>query len=81
MSIDFEEPPLCGKVGTEISSPGVWIEGVEGELRDGPVVLVVPELLAAPEDDPGCFLFLTIWPFEVLNRQEFHLDLKAWSIT
>lgn len=76
MSRDLEEPLLCGKVGTEMASPGVWVEGVEGELGIGPVVLAVPELLAGPEDDPGCFLFRPSWPFEALNKQEFQLELE-----
>lgn len=69
ISRDFEEPPLWDKVGTDITSPGVWVEGVEGELGDGPVVLTVPELLAGPEDDTGCFLFRPIWFFEALNQE------------
>lgn len=59
--IDLEEPPLCGRLGIEITSPGVCVEGVEGaELGDGPAVLAVPELLAGPEDETGCFLFLPL---------------------
>jgi len=56
----FEEPPLCGKVGIDITSPAVCVDGVEGaDPGEGPVVFAVPELLAGPEDD-GCFLFLAI---------------------
>ena len=51
---------MWGKVGIDITSPGVWVEGVEGELGDGPVVFTVPELLTGPEDDTGCFLFRPI---------------------
>lgn len=69
ISRDLEEPPLCGKLGIDITSPGVWVEGVEGELGDGPVVFAVPELLAGPEDDTGCFLFRTIWVFGALKEQ------------
>lgn len=47
----------------------MWVEGVEGELGDGPVVFAVPELLAGPEDDTGCFLFRPIWPFEALTKR------------
>ena len=64
----FEELPLWGKAGIDITSPGVWVEGVEGaELGDGPVVFAVPELLAGPDEEPGCFLFLPIWFFETLK--------------
>lgn len=64
----LEEPPLCGNAGIEITSPGVWVDGVEGaELGEGPAVLAVPELLAGPEDDTGCFLFLPVWFFETLK--------------
>lgn len=57
----FEEPPLCGKFGMDITSPGVCVDGVEGaELGEGPAVFAVPELLAGPEDETGCFLFLPI---------------------
>lgn len=53
-----------------MTSPGVWVEGVEGaELGEGPAVFAVPELLAGPEDDTGCFLFLPVWFFEPLNWQ------------
>lgn len=63
----FEEVPLCAKAGIEITSPGVWVDGVEGaELGEGPAVFAVPELLAGPEDDTGCFLFLLVWFFEAL---------------
>lgn len=49
----LEELPLCCNEGI---SPGVWVEGVEGaELGEGPVVFAVPELLAGPEDETGCF--------------------------
>lgn len=41
-------------------SPGVSVEGVEGpELGQGPVVFIVPELLAGP-DEIGC---LRLRPF------------------
>lgn len=69
ISRGLEEPPLWGKVGIDIASHGVWLEGVEGELGDGPVVFAVPELLAGPEDDTGCFLFRPIWLFEALNKR------------
>lgn len=68
MSKDLEEPPLCCKAGLEITSPWVWVEGEEGELGGGPVVLAVPELLAGPEDDTGCFLFRPIWLFDALKQ-------------
>lgn len=51
---------FCGNVGIDIESPGVCVEGVEGELGHGPVVFAVPELLAGPEVDAGCFLFRPI---------------------
>ena len=39
-------------------SPGVSAEGVEGdELGQGPVVFMVPELLAGPDDEAGCLRF------------------------
>lgn len=60
ISRDFEEPTLWGNVGIDIESPGVCVEGVEGELGHGPVVFAVPELLAGPEDETGCFLFRPI---------------------
>lgn len=42
-------------------SPGVWVDGVEGaEFGEGPVVVPVPVLFAAPEDE-GCFLFLLFY--------------------
>lgn len=64
----LEELPLWGKAGIEITSPGVWVEGVEGaELGEGPAVFAVPELLAGPEDETGCFLFLPVWLFEPLK--------------
>lgn len=70
----FEELPLCVKAGIEITSPCVWVDGVEGaELGEGPAVLAVPELLAGPEDDPGCFLFLPVWFLEALNALEVML--------
>lgn len=71
ISRDFEEPPLLGNVGIDIASPGVCVEGVEGELGDGPVVFAVPELLAGPDDETGCFLFRPVWFFEALNNKEF----------
>jgi len=71
----LEEPPPWGKAGIEITSPGVWVEGVEGaELGEGPAVFAVPELLAGPEDDTGCFLFLPLWFFETLKcNKENHV--------
>ena len=63
----FEELP-CGKAGIDITSPGVWVDGVDGaELGEGPAVFAVPELLAGPEDDTGCFLFFPVWIFEALK--------------
>lgn len=54
-------------LGIDITSPGVCVEGVDGaELGEGPAVFAVPELLAGPEDDTGCFLFLP-WFLEALN--------------
>lgn len=75
----FEELPLCGKAGIDITSPGVCIDGVEGaELGDGPVVFAVPELLAGPEDETGCFLFLPVWFFEALKSMK---DLvRTWEL-
>lgn len=82
ISRDFEEPPLCGKFGIDITSPGVWVEGVEGELWDGPVVFAVPQLLAGPEDDTGCFLFRPIWLFGALNEQKeyFRNQTRLYSV-
>ena len=61
----LEELLLCCNDGIDITSPGVWVEGVEGaELGDGPAVLAVPELLAGPDDDTGCFLLRAFWFFE-----------------
>lgn len=68
ISRDLEEAPLCCKVGLEITSPGVWVEGDEGELGVGPGVFAVPELLAGPEDDTACFLFRPIWFFDALKQ-------------
>lgn len=69
---DFELLLLCGIVG--ITSPGVCVDGVEGaELGEGPAVLAVPELLAGPEDDTGCFLFLPVWFFEALKCMKHHV--------
>lgn len=52
----LDEPALCCNDGIEITSPGVCVDGVEGaELGEGPAVFAVPELLAGPEDDTGCF--------------------------
>ena len=73
-----------GKAGIDITSPGVWVEGVEGaELGDGPVVFAVPVLLAGPDEDPGCFLFLPIWFFETLKCNQItmlgtYLLLVVW---
>lgn len=51
----------------DITSCGVCVDGVEGaELGEGPAVFAVPVLLAGPEEEFGCFLFLTNWPFEAL---------------
>ena len=61
ISEGFEEPPLCGTFGMDITSCGVCVDGVEGaELGEGPAVFAVPVLLAGPEDELGCFLFLPI---------------------
>lgn len=69
LNMGFEVPPPWGKDGIDITSPAVWVEGVEGaELGEGPAVFAVPELLAGPEDDMGCFLFLPVWFFEALIR-------------
>ena len=68
ISKDLEEPLLYDKVGIEMASPGVWVDGDEGELGDGPVVFAVPELLTGPEDDPDCFLFRPTWFFEALSK-------------
>lgn len=47
------------------------VDGVDGaELGEGPAVFAVPELLAGPEEDTGCFLFLPFWFFETLNRNK-----------
>ena len=44
--------------GIDMVSPGVSVEGVEGaELGQGPVVFIVPELLAGPDDEIGCLRF------------------------
>jgi hypothetical protein len=53
----------------------VWVEGVEGaELGEGPAVFAVPELLAGPEEDTGCFLFLPVGFFETLRcNKENHV--------
>lgn len=46
---------LCWKLGIDITSPGVCVEGVDGtEPGEGPAVFAVPELLAGPEDEAGC---------------------------
>ena len=67
----LEDPPLWGKAGIDITSPGVWVEGVEGaELGEGPVVFAVPVLLAGPEEETGCFLFLPGWFFETLKSND-----------
>ena len=63
----FEELPLCGILGIDMTSPGVCVEGVDGaELGEGPAVFAVPELLAGPEDT-GCFRFLPVWFLEALK--------------
>ena len=62
ITMGLAEPPLCCSCCTDIASPGVWVEGVEGaELGEGPAVFAVPELLALPEDEPGFFLFFAVW--------------------
>ena len=60
---DFDVLPLCcNALAMEITSPGVWIDGVEGaEL--GPAVFPVPVLFAGPDEDAGCFLFRPFCPF------------------
>lgn len=71
---DLELLLLCGIAGIEITSPGVWVDGVEGaELGEGPAVFAVPELLAGPEDETGCFLFLPVWFFEALKCKKDHV--------
>ena len=40
------------------------------ELGEGPAVFAVPELLAGPEDDTGCFRFLPVWFFEPLKHND-----------
>lgn len=67
ISRDLDEPPLWGKLGIDIISPGVRVEGDEGELGNGPVVFAVPELLAGPEDDADCFLFRPLSLFRAFN--------------
>lgn len=53
----LDEPPLCCNDGIDITSPGVCVEGVDSaELWEGPAVFPVPELVAGPDDDTGCFL-------------------------
>lgn len=48
---------VCGRLlPIAISSPGVFVDGVDGGVLDGPTVFPVPELLAAPEEVG--FLFL-----------------------
>lgn len=84
ISKDLDEPPLCGKVGMDITSPGVWVEGDEGELGKGPVVFAVPELLAGPEDDTGCFLFCPTWHFGVLNgksQRDREREFQIWTFS
>lgn len=72
ISAGFEVP---GKDGIDITSPAVWVEGVEGaELGEGPAVLAVPELLAGPEEDIGCFLFLPFWFLEALISWKYVSD-------
>ena len=66
----LEEASFWGNVGKDITSPVVCVEGVEGaELRDGPVVFALTELVAWPEYDIGCFLFCPLWLFGALNEQ------------
>lgn len=75
----FDELPLCAKAGIGITSPGVCVEGVEGaEPGEGPAVFAVPVLLAGPEDDAGCFLFLPVWFFEALNALEGMLGIHKY---
>lgn len=72
ISRGFVELLLWGKAGIDITSPGVCVEGVEGaELGDGPAVFAVPELLAGPEEDTGCFLFLPVWFLETLKFVQY----------
>jgi len=66
---DLEEGAFCCRVETVIISPGVCVDGVEGELAGGPVVFVVPELLPGPEDDAD-FRFRTSLHFGALNTNK-----------
>lgn len=34
-------------------------------------MFAVPELLAGPEDETGCFLFLPVWFFEALKDKKY----------
>lgn len=67
----FVELALCCKEGIDMTSPGVWVEGVEGaELGLGPAVFAVPELFAGPDDDTGCFLFRPPWFFDAFKKKK-----------
>ena len=60
----------------------VWVDGVEGaELGEGPVVFAVPELLAGPDDDPGCFRFLPFWPLELAFYNHKKLEIRFLNQT
>lgn len=73
----LDELPLCGNGGIDITSPGVGVDGVEAaELGEGPAVFAVPELLAGPEDDTGCFRFLPDWFFETLHASRKTLGIQ-----
>lgn len=50
----------------DMTSLGVCVDGVEGaELGDGPpAVFPVPELLAGPDEETGCFRFRPVWGFD-----------------
>lgn len=39
-------------------------------------MFAVPELLAGPDDDTGCFLFLPVWFFEALKWIRNHVKEK-----
>lgn len=74
---DLEEGAFCCRVDTVIISPGVCVDGVEGELSGelagelagGPVVFAVPELMPGPEDDAD-FRFRTNLVFGALNTNK-----------
>lgn len=53
---DVEKGKFSCRVGSVITSPGVCIDGIEGEMAYGPAVVVDPEPLAESGDDAGfCF--------------------------